>query len=191
MPLAALILIVAAAAWRVLALHAPALANFAPVMALAFCGGAYFRRGWIWAVPFAALVCSDLYIDRAYALEFHYRMPAAMEALRLACFAAGLLLGLQVALRRTWARLLGGALGASLLFYAVTNTGSFLADAGYAHTLSGWWQALTLGHPGFAPTLYFFRNSLASDLLFTGVFAVGMEYAALRRGDPSLLTRAA
>ena len=56
----------------------------------------------------------------------------------------------------------------------------------------GWWQAMTVGHPEFPPTLFFFRNTLVSDLLFTGVFALAMEWAAARACQPSLLpTRAA
>jgi hypothetical protein len=37
--------------------------------------------------------------------------------------------------------------------------------------------------------LFFFRNTLASDLVFTAIFAVGMEYAALKSGQPSLLAK--
>ncbi len=55
-------------------------------------------------------------------------------------------------------------------------------------TPPGWWQAVTVGHPQFYPTLFFFRNTLMSDLLFTGCFAVAMEYApSLRKGASSLL----
>jgi hypothetical protein len=57
----------------------------------------------------------------------------------------------------------------------------------YARSAAGWWQALTVGHPEYYPTIFFFRNSLVSDLLFTGCFALLMEYASLRRGEASLL----
>ena len=46
---------------------------------------------------------------------------------------------------------------------------------------------MTVGHPQYYPTLFFFRNTLVSDLLFTACFALAMEYASLRRGEPSLL----
>ena len=61
MPLA-LVLIVLAASWRIVGAHVPALANFAPVMALAFCGAVYFRNKRMWLVPFAALTLSDFYL---------------------------------------------------------------------------------------------------------------------------------
>jgi hypothetical protein len=186
MPLALVVLILAAA-WRVFTLYVPALSNFSPLMALAFCGGVYFRRGWMWVAPFAALILSDLYIDRYYAAVYHYEWGLAGEVLRMACFVCGVGIGLWVCRRRNWLNLFGGALAGSVLFYLVTNTAAWLGDAGYAHDAAGWWQAVTVGHPQYYPTLFFFRNTLLSDLAFTGCFALMMEYACLRRGDPSLL----
>lgn len=188
MPLA-LALLVLAAGWRLIALHEPALSNFSPLMALAFCGGVYFRNRWQQLVPFAALGLTDLYIDRFYAAEFGYEWTVSGAVLRLLCFAAALGLGLLVAQRRSWLNLFSGALGGALFFYLVTNTASWLGDVGYARTAAGWWQAMTVGLPGFPPTLYFFRNSLVSDLLFTGLFAGAMEAVALRRGELSLFAQ--
>ena len=183
MPLAIAILVLAAG-WRVFTLYVPQLSNFSPVMALAFCAGAYSRRGWLW---FGALILSDLYIDRYYAVTYHYEWTAAGAVLRILCFAAALGIGFLVSRRRNWLNLLGGTLAGSVVFYLVTNTASWIGDAGYAHDFAGWLQALTVGHPQFYSTLFFFRNTFLSDVLFTGCFALAMEYASLRRGDPSLL----
>ncbi len=183
----AVILIVLAAAWRLLALPMPELGNFSPLMALAFCGGVYFRNRWMWLVPFIALAVSDLYLDHYYWTEFHYEWSLTAQILRLMCFAAGLQIGRWVSAHRTWPTLFGGALGSAILFYLVTNTASWIGDAGYAHTAAGWWQAMTVGHPQFASTLAFFRNTLVSDLLFTGGFALVMEYLAQREGQKNLL----
>jgi hypothetical protein len=186
MPLAIVVLVLAAG-WRLVVLHVPALSNFSPVMALAFCAGAYSRNRWMWLAPFAALVLSDLYIDHFYAVTYHYEWSVRGAVLRILCFAAALGIGLLVSRRRNWLNLLGGALAGSVLFYLVTNTASWAGDMGYAHDAAGWWQAMTVGHPQYYPTIFFFRNTLVSDLLFTACFAVAMEYAALRRGTPSLL----
>jgi hypothetical protein len=43
-------------------------------------------------------------------------------------------------------------------------------DAGYAKTLAGWIQALTTGRPGYPPTWEFFRGTLLSGGIFTGLF---------------------
>ncbi|MCX6952250.1 MAG: hypothetical protein NTV51_08800 [Verrucomicrobia bacterium] len=190
MPLA-LAFIVLSVAWRIAALYVPELSNFAPLMALTFCGAVYFRDKRLWLVPFVALTLSDLYIDYYYATTLHYEWAIGGAVLRAACFAAAIGFGLMVARQRTWLNVFSGALGGSVFFYLVTNTASWIGDAAYAHTAAGWWQAMTVGHPQFAPTLWFFRNTLASDLAFTAVFAVTMEYAALRAGRESLLAKQA
>ena len=187
----ALALIALSVAWRIAALSLPALANFAPLMALTFCGAVYFRDKRLWLVPFAALTLSDLYIDRFYATTLHYEWALGGALLRAACFAAAIGFGVMVARQRSWLNLLSGAVGSSVFFYLVTNTASWLADVAYRHNAAGWWQAMTVGHPEFPPTLWFFRNTLVSDLVFTGAFAVTMEFAALRAGRASLLAKRA
>jgi hypothetical protein len=183
----ALVVLVLASAFRVFVLHVPVLSNFSPVMALAFCAGAYTRNRWMWIAPFAALIVSDLYIDRYYATVYHYEWSTQGAALRIICFAAALGLGVGISRRRNWLNILGGTLAGSFFFYLVTNTASWHGDLGYTQDFAGWWQAVTVGHPQYLPTLFFFRNSLMSDLLFTGGFALMMEYSLLRRGEPSLL----
>ncbi len=188
MPLA-IALILSATLYRIVAVWNPGLVNFSPLMALAFCGAVYFRSARLWFVPFLALSLSDLYINHYYATQMGYSWDGVGVLTRTACFAAALGLGLIVARRKNWLNLFSGALGGSVIFYLATNTASWATDPFYARNVVGWWQALTVGHLEFAPTLYFFRNTFASDLLFTGLFALAMEYASLRAGHPSLLDR--
>jgi hypothetical protein len=180
-------MVMLAAAWRMIAIHTPALANFAPLMALTFCGAVYFRDRRLWLVPFAALLVSDLYLDHYYATQFNETWNWPSVLVRTVCFAAALAIGHFVAQRRSWLTLLGGTLGGSLLFYLATNTDAWIRDPFYVKTAAGWWQAMTVGRPEFPPTLFFFRNTLVSDLVFTGAFAFAMELAARRAGQPSLL----
>ena len=186
-PVLALIVLILAASWRVLAIHAPALSNFAPLMALTFCAAVYFSDKRMWLVPFAALMISDLYLDYHYASAFGETWIWPSVAVRLVCFALALPLGRWVAERKNWLNLFGGALAGAFVFYLATNTDAWIRDPFYAKSAGGWWQAMTVGRPEFPPTLFFFRNTLVSDLLFTGVFALAMEYAALRAGGVSLL----
>lgn len=185
----ALVVLVLAAGWRVLALHAPALSNFAPLMALTYCAAVYFRDKRLWLVPFAALLVSDLYLDYHYATTYNETWLWPSAAVRLTCFALALPLGRFVAQHKSWLNLLSGALAGSLFFYLATNTDAWIRDPFYAKTAAGWWQAMTVGRPEFPPTLLFFRNTLLSDLLFTSIFARVMEHVALRAGHPSLLAR--
>jgi hypothetical protein len=185
--LIALVLIVLAAAWRMAAVHIPELVNFAPLMALTFCAAVYIRDRRFWAVPFAALLLSDLYLDHYHAVNYHESWMWQSVAVRALSFALVLPLGEFVARHRSWAMLLGGALGGSFLFYLLTNTDAWVRDPAYVKSAAGWWQAMTIGRPEFLPTLYFFRNTFVSDFLFTALFAVAMEFAAWRRGEPNLL----
>lgn len=183
----ALILIVLATLYRLLPTVDMSLANFSPVMAIAFCGAVYFRNRWMWLVPFLAVGLSDLYINHFYATQYGFTWPVSGTIARTACFAAAIGIGLWVAKRKSWLNLLNGSLLGAVLFYLVTNTQSWASDPFYAKTFAGWWQALTTGHPEYPPTIYFFRNTFLGDLMFTGFFAGIMEWIAHRKGEPSLL----
>lgn len=182
----ALVVLVLAAGWRVAAIHLPGLANVTPLMALVLCGAVYFPARRLWLAPLAALVLSDLYLDQHYAAAGDtWAWTSAI--VRTLCFAAAIPLGLAVARRRSWGSLLAATLTGSVLFYLATNTDAWLRDPAYLKTAAGWWQAMTVGRPEFPPTLLFFRNTLAGDLVFTALFAGAMEFAARRAGRPGAL----
>jgi hypothetical protein len=187
MRIAAIVLIVLALVFRLLPTMDMNWANLSPMMAIAFCGAVYFRdRRYSW-LPFAGLCLTDLYVNWFYAQEYGYRMEIPAYLARAACFAAALAIGAFVARRKSWLWLLNGSLFGALLFYIVTNTQSWFGDAFYAKTLAGWWQALTVGHPEYPPTILFFKNTIIGDLLFTGLFSGVMEWLAKRSEEPSLL----
>ncbi len=143
--------------------------NFAPLAALFFCSALFLPKNWALVVPFAALLVSDLILNHHYGVA----LLSAGDLIRYAAFGAVLAIGFGVKKAGGgWAWIVGGTVGSSVLFYLVTNTASWFVSAAYAKTLAGWAQALTLGTPGFPPTLLFFRNSLISDLLFTGLFVL-------------------
>jgi len=187
MRIAAIILIVLALVYRLLPTMDIAWSNFPPLMAVAFCGSVYFRDRRLWLLPFAGLCLTDLYINWFYAREYGYHMEIGATLARAACFAIGIGLGAWISQRKSWLWLLNGTLVGALLFYLVTNTQSWFGDAFYAKTLAGWWQAMTVGHPEYPPTILFFRNTLFGDLMFTGLFAGVMEWLARRAEEPSLL----
>jgi Na+/melibiose symporter-like transporter len=88
---------------------------------------------------------------------------------------AGLIaLGRSVGRKRPWWLLVCGGMVGAMLFYLVTNTASWLILP-YAKTLAGWIQALTTGLPGPTHTWEFFRNTLSSGGLFTGLFVGAMK----------------
>ena len=187
MRLAAIVLILLALAYRLVPTFDMAWGNFPPMVAIAFCGAVYFRDRRLWWLPFAGLCLTDLYINWFYAREYGYHMEVGAYVARLIAYALGLGLGAWVASRKSWLCLLNGSLLGAVLFYLITNTQAWWNDVYYAKTLAGWWQALTVGHPEYPPTIFFFRNTLFGDLMFTGLFAGVMEWIARRSEEPSLL----
>jgi len=176
--IAAVVLLVAAVIWRVFlgVTHSADygwLHNFAPLSAIALCGAAFLPRRLAFALPLAALFVSDLM------LNFHYSKTHAdvslISAEMLARYGALVLIsGLGWMLRKTprVSLMLGASVVGSVIFYLVTNTASWLTDAGYAKSVAGWIQALTTGRPEFPSTLTFYRHTLVSDVLFTALFLV-------------------
>jgi hypothetical protein len=159
--------------------------NFAPLMAVAFCGGIYLSRKMAWLLPLGILLASDLILNNYYGIPLF----SPFMALTYFCYAVAIGFGIWVSQRKSLPLIFGGVLANAFLFYVVTNTGSWLTNPAYATGFSGWWQALTVGMPGFPPTILFFRNSLAGDLIFTVAFVLCMEGAARWAGQPSLLRR--
>jgi hypothetical protein len=187
MRIAAIVLILLALAYRVLPTLDMRWANFAPFTAIAFCGAVYFKDRRLWFLPFAGLCLTDLYINWFYAREYGYHLEWSGYVARVLSYGVGLGLGWWVSSRKSWLWLLNGSLLGAVLFYLITNTLSWSTDAFYAKTLAGWWQALTVGHPEYPPTIFFFQKTLFGDLMFTGIFAGAMEWLAKRAGEPSLL----
>jgi hypothetical protein len=174
----AFILILAAVVYRIvtgLAIISGStwLSNFAPLASLALCGAVYFPPKLKFTAPLVALFLSDV------VLNVYYGAPLLVPLIVCRYFALALVgwLGLAIANRPSWKTLLPASLAGSTLFYVVTNAFSWLSDPGYAKTFGGFIQALTVGLPQYSatPTWMFFRNSVVSDLLFTGLFVVCMK----------------
>lgn len=155
--------------------------NFSAVYALMFCAGVYFPARMAWWLPMATLAGTDIVLNL-----FFYKGAGTSNLLGMAAFIApnylayvGLIwLGRKFTARASWLSLLcGGVLGA-LMFYFVTNTSSWIQNPEYSKSLAGWIQALTVGTAGWPHTWEFFRNTLISGGLFTGLFAGAMKVSA-------------
>ncbi|HMG04275.1 MAG TPA: DUF6580 family putative transport protein [Chthoniobacterales bacterium] len=175
----ALILILSAVAYRILTGLAIIsgstwLSNFAPLAAIALCGAVYFPPKLKFTIPLLVLFLSDV------VLNVHYGAPLLVPLIVCRYFALALVgwLGLVIANRPSWKTLLPASLAGSTLFYLITNAFSWLSDPGYVKNFAGFIQALTVGLPQYSatPTWMFFRNSVVSDLLFTGLFLVCMKF---------------
>ncbi len=157
--------------------------NFAPVAAVALCGAVYLPQRLALALPFTILLLSDIALNIAYHQRFftweilpHYAALALIGGMGLALRGKVRLPGL-----------LGASLVGSLIFYVVTNTGSWLGNPVYAKTFAGWVQALTTGDgvPGHPSTWAFYRHTLISDMLFTLLFAGSLAFNAPAQVRPA------
>ena len=175
-------LILTVGCWRALASGGDEWSNFSPVMAVVFCGAVYLRSHWRWVIPALALGGSDFILGHPV---------GSWTIATYGSYALAFGLGLWVCRGKSWGKLFGGLAAGSLLFYLTTSTASWVANPTYLKSLSGWFQALTIGDPAYQPQAWtFFRNSLLSDLFFGGLFAGIMEWTAARSGFSSLWGKA-
>jgi len=146
---AALIIgLIAAAALTRLVPHPP---NFTPFAAVALFAGAYLGdRRLAFVVPLTALFLTDML------LGFHSTMPFVYAGMAIT-----VCMGLWLARRRSMGRILAGALTSSVLFFLLTNFGTWLMQDLYPKDLAGLMACYAAGIP-------FFQNSLAGVLLYSG-----------------------
>jgi hypothetical protein len=146
--------------------------NFAPVAAVALCGAVYLPRRLAAVLPIAMLFISDLVLNL-----FHYHQPFFTFDILPRYLALALISALGFALRgrSNLLRLLTASFAGSLIFFVITNTGSWIYEPGYAKTFAGWVQAMTTGLPGYPSTWWFYRYTLLSDLFYTLLFAACMS----------------
>lgn len=185
----AFLLVFAAAAYRVVtgfAIHSGStwLSNFAPFTAIALCGAIYFPPRYKFSVPLIALLISDI------VLNIHYSAPLFVPLMICRYFALALIgwLGVAIVTKPSIKTLLPASLAGSILFYLITNTFSWLSDPGYARNFVGLIQALSTGLLQYSatPTWMFFRNSVLSDLVFTGSFVLCMKFSGSRERPRSI-----
>ena len=140
--------------------------NVSPMAALILCGAATLPKRWAIAVPFVALLGTDLILNA------HYGHPLINAEFLAKTVAFGIIasFGWQLRKNARAAVLFPAVIGGSIFFYLVTNTASWFYDPGYLKNLSGWTQAMTTGLPAFQPTWMFYRNTFVSDMVFTALF---------------------
>jgi len=167
--------------------------NFAPLAAVALCGAVYLPRRIAAVLPIIMLFISDVVLNL-----YHYHTSFFTFDILPRYFALGLISALGFALRgrSNLPRLLLASFAGSLIFFVITNTGSWLSEPGpglvpiaYAKTAAGWLQAMTTGLPGYPSTWWFYRYTLLSDLFFTAVFWASM--AVPLRGEAEARPQAA
>jgi len=163
--------------------------NFSAAYALTFCAGVYFSGAMAWWLPLTTLVVTDVGLNLYYYyyLGLHvFELPVVKYQLfNYAAYAFLIWLGRRFNPKASFFGLLGGGILGAIMFYLVTNTASWLfnpfGNPEYVKNLHGWLVALTRGTGGYPQTWEFFRNTLTSGGLFTGLFVGAMKI--LESGD--------
>jgi len=175
----ALLLVFSAVVYRVttgLLIHSGAswLSNFAPLAAIALCSAAYFPKKYKFSVPLVTLFISDVVINLRYGAPLLDPQILVRYAALALVGCIGVILQNRISLKT----LLPASIVGSTMFYVITNAFSWLSDPGYAKNFAGLIQSLTVGLPQYSatPTWMFFRNSIVSDLLFTLLFVICMNF---------------
>ena len=175
--LPALLLIPLVALFRILLAWQPANSSLhswflgcTPLAAVALCAGVFLPRRLALAIPLGVLLLSDAIIDAHYGFRFFSVFTLVNYALLALVGLGGMSLRRSAPRATGLPKVLGATLAASVFFYVASNFSVWLSSAEYPQTAAGFWQALTVGLPGYPPSYVFFRNELVSDLLYSMVF---------------------
>ena len=136
----------------------PPMLNFTPVGASLLYFGARQPRRRMW-IPLVMLAASDLVLNR-----FVYGYPFTSDLLiTWAWYAAIALMGGLLRQNDRPLHIAGAALATSVSFFLVSNFAVWAVWTMYPKTLAGLLAC-------YAAAVPFFRNTVASDLVFTAVF---------------------
>ena len=154
--------------------------NFTPLGAIALFGAAYFtERKWALLVPLAAVFFSDLILNNVMYAAYHdgFTWLTGGFIYLYGSIALIFILGYYLLRKVTLPRVIGGAFAASLIFFIVSNFGVWLSGQMYPLTAEGLIACYTAGIP-------FFHNTLAGNLIYSGVLFGGFEW--IKNRYPSL-----
>jgi hypothetical protein len=189
----ALVLILGCIIFRLLISVFPeVIPNVSPLMAIALLGAIYLPRRWGWLVGPVAMVITDLaFLKLNYLTGGSGSMFSWWTVISLGVYVVAGGIGILISRRKSLVKIISGSLACSLLFYVAGNTFSWWHDIvvkmnpGYSPTLAGWWQANTLGLPGYPPTWLFLRNGMAGDLFFVFILLLILDRALLLGRTPA------
>jgi len=154
--------------------------NFTPIGGMALFGAAYFtKKYWAFIIPLAAMFASDLIINN---MVYPVLYPEYYQGFTLmtqgwywtyGSFALIALLGMKVLKKIKVPTLIASSLGASLIFFIVTNFGSWTTGLLYPLNATGLMASYAAGLP-------FFLNTIAGDLFYVGVLFGSFELVKMQ-----------
>jgi hypothetical protein len=148
-------------------------ANVTPIAAMALFAGAYLPdRRLALVIPLAAMLLSDLVIG------LHASMLYVYAGVAVTVLIGGAMLKRNPSVMPA----IAASLVSSVMFFLITNYGTWVTGVLYPRTAEGLMMAYTAGIP-------FFRNSVLGDLFFTAMLFGGFQ--VLERSLPALRAKTA
>ena len=150
--------------------------NIAPVAGMALFGSAYYsKKYWAYLIPIITMWISDLILNNVvYAQYFDSFVWFYSGSLfTYAAFALIVLMGSITLKKKKVGSVLFSALGASVIFFIVSNFGVWLTSPMYAKSWEGFTTCYIVAIP-------FMQNTLIGDLCYTavlfGLFEMSMSW---------------
>lgn len=165
-----LLIITAIIVFGVIARLLPHFPNFAPMGALALFAVAFYKRKYLaLVIPGLAWWLSDLYLNNMiYNSADGFTLFTADQFFSLFALTLIVILGKRLFKKVNAPNVMIGSLSASLIFFVVSNLGVWMQGILYPKTLQGLVECYSMALP-------FYRGTLVSDLIFTGVFFGAMH----------------
>jgi hypothetical protein len=159
-------------AFRVLGAYGFLPPNFQPLPVFFLLSFAFFNGKSRWLIPAFAWILSDPLMSYIQGFPLF-----CWDSLSIILGVTGtLFLSNRLRQNLTITSSFFSILGATLLFYTITNTISFFSEAHlYTKNYQGFMNSLWYGPEGYLPTWVFLRNSIVANLLFGGLFLVAQK----------------
>ena len=136
--------------------------NFTPVVSLALFSGTYLPKRYAVTFPLILMVVSDFFIGFHDTILFTWGSVVVIS-----------ILGFVLREQKNPVTILSSSLGAALIFFVLTNFGTWLVSDLYPHTQQGLKECFILAIP-------FFRTTLLSAIIYTFVIFGLYEIIAQR-----------
>jgi len=156
------------------------IANVTPVAAMALLGGLYLNKKWLaFLVPLAALFASDIILNNTVNRIFFqdrtgFIVFADYMMWTYAAFMITVLIGFALTQTKGMTKILVGGFTASLLFFVLTNFGTWLTGGLYPKNFAGLSAC-------FAAAIPFFRNTLIGNMFFVTITVGAVELYRARK----------
>lgn len=148
--------------------------NFNPIGAISLFGAAYFsKKIWAFVVPLLSLWISSLILDNVVYAQYYDGFQWFSNPFVYLGFALTVIVGFLALKKINLSRIFGAALSGTVVFFIVSNFGSWLEmPILYTRDLNGLTAAYAAGLP-------FLQNSLIGNLLYCGLLFGSFEWVKI------------